>query len=945
MSERKFKFVSPGVFVKEIDNSQLPKTAEEIGPLIIGRSQRGPSMRPVTVDSFSDFIEVFGEPHPGGKGGDVWRDGNFTAPLYAPYAAQSWFANGSPVTFVRLLGEQHSNATADGEAGWETSATPATTVLANGGAYGLFVVASGTVADHGNAALAAVFYMDEGAIRLTGSNASGSTVGASGTDTGAAALVQSIGANFEFKAVISDADGTDLVTSAFNFNENSDKHIRKVFNTNPILTNGTLTTAANLKTYWLGDSFERFLDDTVSGGDTAGDCYGFIMALATGSVSAADFRMSAQAARTGWFFSQDLSTNYAAYNPESMTKLFYFAALDSGEWANRNIKVSIEDIAAPANLETGYGTFSVVVRQATDNDGKVVVLERFSGCTLEPTSPDYLAKKVGDMFTTWNSTTRRYAEYGSFVNNSKYIRVVMNQDVDAGATEPSLLPFGVYGPLQYKDATITSGSRNLGGGLMVLGSGSIPLSRDLNVENGAIATNIAGFTCSIKFPEIPLRVSSSDGNFASPTDAYWGADMTKAGSTRFSKECIDVLRAKPADVDSFSAGTYTQHSWIFSLDDVRVNANDSNSATFVSGSRVAGSSYTATGSGTWQTVLTQGYDKFTSPVFGGFDGFDITEKEPFNNADITSATETTHYAYNSIRKAIDACRDPEVVEFNKALIPGLTNASLTQYLIDTCEDRADALAIIDLSDDYVPNTENTSAESSRISTVATLTSTLRDRGINSSYGCAYTSWAQIKDSINNGIVWVPPSVVVLGAMSYSQRVSEKWYAPAGFNRGGLTENNIGFPVLSVRRRLYKDDRDILQSYRVNPIAKFPSEGIVIFGQKTLQVTPSALDRINVRLLMIEVKKVISRIASRLLFEPNVQQTWNNFKGQVNPYLKDVKIKHGLADFKVILDETTTTPDLIDRNIMYAKIMLKPTRSVEYIAIDFNIANTGASFDD
>ena len=132
---------------------------------------------------------------------------------------------------------------------------------------------------------------------------------------------------------------------------------------------------------------------------------------------------------------------------------------------------------------------------------------------------------------------------------------------------------------------------------------------------------------------------------------------------------------------------------------------------------------------------------------------------------------------------------------------------------------------------------------------------------------------------------------------------------------------------------------------VNPIAKFPAEGIVIFGQKTLQVTPSALDRINVRRLMIFVKKRISQMAATILFDPNVAVTWSRFTSKVNPFLQSVQANFGLSDFKVVLDETTTTPELVDRNIMYAKIFLKPTRAIEFIAIDFNITRTGAAFED
>ena len=141
------------------------------------------------------------------------------------------------------------------------------------------------------------------------------------------------------------------------------------------------------------------------------------------------------------------------------------------------------------------------------------------------------------------------------------------------------------------------------------------------------------------------------------------------------------------------------------------------------------------------------------------------------------------------------------------------------------------------------------------------------------------------------------------------------------------------------------ERDKLYDANVNPIATFPNEGIVIFGQKTLQVTPSALDRINVRRMMIFVKKQISRFAASILFDQNVQSTWNRFLGKVEPFLRSVKTRFGLTDFRVILDETTTTPDLIDRNILYAKIFLKPARAIEFIALDFSISSTGASFDD
>jgi len=186
---------------------------------------------------------------------------------------------------------------------------------------------------------------------------------------------------------------------------------------------------------------------------------------------------------------------------------------------------------------------------------------------------------------------------------------------------------------------------------------------------------------------------------------------------------------------------------------------------------------------------------------------------------------------------------------------------------------------------------------------------------------------------------------MLGVLGTSEASSDLWFAPAGFNRGGLSDGAAGIPVTSVTEKLTSKERDTLYEARINPIASFPSSGIVVFGQKTLQERQSALDRINVRRLVIFLKKQISILSTQILFEQNVQDTWTRFRGLIEPFLADVKVRFGITEFRLILDESTTTPDLIDQNILYAKIMVKPARSIEYIAIDFVIASTGASFDD
>jgi len=273
--------------------------------------------------------------------------------------------------------------------------------------------------------------------------------------------------------------------------------------------------------------------------------------------------------------------------------------------------------------------------------------------------------------------------------------------------------------------------------------------------------------------------------------------------------------------------------------------------------------------------------------------------------------------------------------------------SLTQHVVNTCEARADAMSLIDLSDVYIPPHEQYNSDrANRIGTTPdAAATTLRNRRIDSSYAATFYPWVQTRDENTGRLFWIPPSVAMMGVLASSQRKTAVWFAPAGFNRGGLTDGAAGIPVTSVSERLTSKNRDTLYESNINPIASFPSSGIVVFGQKTLQEKQSALDRINVRRLVIYLKKQISVLSTKILFEQNVQDTWNRFTSLVEPLLSNVKSQFGITDYRLILDETTTTPDLIDQNVLYAKIMIKPARAIEYIAIDFVIMRTGASFDD
>ena len=710
-----------------------------------------------------------------------------------------------------------------------------------------------------------------------------------------------------------------------------------------------------------------------------------VLALKNGTSSWQHHREGLKKSETGYVFSQDLRATsggapaggYDPKNTDHAKKLFRFKSLTGGEWNQNNIKISIQDVKVATDSNNPYGSFSVVIREIGDNDGAVRVLERFSSCNLNPNSQDYLGRKIGDKYVEWSDAEARYIEYGNYDNLSNYVYVDIVSDVNAGTTDPLLLPFGFYGPTRAKSFSLGSksttalalGSTGLGtgsaysdayvaagvniAGTAVQDGASITINgvADTHLSGGFTIMNVSGTksgddvryfvngqnaTVGYKFPTFALRSSSFDATLGAATDAYFGFDSRESEvSVRFERSNIDIARRAPVGLPAASSET----AFYFTLDDVRLDGDGN--AFYQSGSRNAGNSVTAV-SGTYNDILTRGYDRFTMPLFGGFDGINITDRDPFNSTGMTDKTVKTSSPFYSVKKAIDTVKDPEVVEFNLASMPGIWTEGLTTHLVNTCEDRADALAVIDLKGGYEPISETGTENLGSVSTTIT---NLRNRGLNTSYACAYYPWVRIRDSINGALLWAPPSIAAIGTFSSAEASSALWFAPAGFTRGGLTEGSAGIPVIGVRERLTSKQRDDLYEANINPIATFPAEGIVIFGQKTLQVTRSALDRINVRRLLIFVKKEVSRIAATTLFEQNVPETWANFTGRVEPLLQSIQIGLGLTDFRVVLDESTTTDDLIDRNIMYAKIFLKPARAIEYIALDFVVTRSGASFDD
>ena len=310
----------------------------------------------------------------------------------------------------------------------------------------------------------------------------------------------------------------------------------------------------------------------------------------------------------------------------------------------------------------------------------------------------------------------------------------------------------------------------------------------------------------------------------------------------------------------------------------------------------------------------------TGPLFGNGSGASQGLKM-FNQIDNVNIQGLSGSDYSN---SVELLANPDEYDYEWIILPGVTyqNApGILSTLMANCENRGDTMAITDMV--------NYGAAVSTVNSAA--------NSYDSSYGATYWPWVQVLSPETGKLVFVPASTIMCGVYAYNDRVAETWFAPAGFNRGGLSG------VIQAERKLSPSDRDSLYINKVNPIATFPGQGVVAFGQKTLQSKASALERVNVRRLLITLKRYIGNIADNLVFEQNTATTRNRFLNQVNPYLENVQQKQGLYSYKVVMDESNNTAETIDRNQLIGAIYLQPTKTAEFIILDFNITPTGVQF--
>jgi len=560
-------------------------------------------------------------------------------------------------------------------------------------------------------------------------------------------------------------------------------------------------------------------------------------------------------------FTYDASTAVTPYVKSQLISgerydLFRFHTLGHGNGENKRFKVSISGVkAAGEDGGTDYSVFSLTIRSYSDTDKRKVVLESFNNVNLDPASANYIARVIGDRYSTIDSNGK-ITENGDWINNSKYIRVEVGTQ---GSYPVSAAPFGH-------------------------GAYSNPIKADIETQ----------------IPEAIFQTGSI-ANTAGNPQFYAGFDFESIG---IKDDNANYMNPLP---ESVGVGS----NLVFGFD-----GN-------VSG---IGLSLEMTGSATDDMIKRQ----FTVGFQGGFDGMSPNREIALGSSISTGnsqgfdLTDSTKFGSKAYAKAVNAVSNADEYDINMVVTPGIVrrlHPAVVTDVLDMVEARQDCFYIADLT-----------GVSDTISQVTT-----QANAIDSNYVGSYYPWIKTVDSNTNKLISVPPSVLLPAVYASNDAIAAEWFAPAGLNRGGI----IG--AVSVLNRLTHSERDTLYENKVNPIASFPGQGIVAFGQKTLQDKASALDRINVRRLLINVKKFVASTSRFLVFEQNTAQTRGRFINTVQPYLEAIQQRQGLYAFKVVMDETNNTPDVVDRNILAGQIFLQPAKTAEFIVIDFNILPTGASF--
>tara|TARA_R110000868_G_scaffold19400_4_gene83574 strand:- start:1666 stop:4533 length:2868 start_codon:yes stop_codon:yes gene_type:complete len=948
-------FVSPGVYTSERDLSFVTRQVGVTTLGLVGETTVGPAFQPVFVTNYDEFKTFFG-----GQNATKFKDTGY--PKYElPYIAKSYLSQSNQLFVTRILGFSGYDA---GEA-WgitlDAALDPSTVVSTSGATYTGFstdslityYVSSGGTLTYTSSDLVIDTLLQNGALTA---NLSFLASAATGATTTVACTYTKVGNTFigrAFSLYVTDIVGSGATTGytsgvttvctgtsyldvddtivallrsrgEYGGEENIlfevtgstslvDDYV--VFGSTPTdaasnpMGNFALTGhARTLGNFTYNVSFDKtkinYISKVLGRGEKDGktalyveEIYQNMMDKYIDDNKIYGINLTLIDYASGTPFQDYLEEYKPAVTPyivselrgSNLLRLFRLWTISDGDSANQNIKISI------TNIKPDDKEFDIEVRNFFDTDANKVVLEKYSRLVMDPTSQNYIAKRIGTLD-------------GDYASKSSYILVELDDTSDTSDAFPAgfigvpqrdyhqVLNTGVTFPdISYKQTYGTYENKRK----VYLG-----------------LSNIVGIDQD--FFDYKGLPNDSDLSMWTGLTKGFHMDVDATGAT------IDGVEV----VYNSSGDTYSP-----------VFLFDTGCCEFRTDTDVNGTAY--------EKIYAR---KFTLAPYGGFDGWDIyrdrrTNKDnyridgtrgeagllsgAFANRALTNGDNGITSDYYAYLEAIWTFNNPESVNINVFATPGIDNFENTNLVEETIEmieqDRADSLYIV-----TTPDVDS----GGQVLTAEEVVDSLSEQ-FDSSYTATYFPWVQVNDAENNVYIYLPATRDVVRNIALTDNIAFPWYAVAGIQRGNVD-------AIKARAKLTLQDRDTLYAGRVNPVTTFASDGIKIWGNKTLQVKESALDRINVRRLLLQARKLISAVSIRLLFEQNDDIVRNQFLGLVNPILDNIRKESGLADFRVVLDDT---PESRDRNELVGRIFIKPTRALEFICVEFNIMNTGASFDD
>ena len=877
------QIISPGVFTRENDLSFLPAGVGSIGAAIVGPTVKGPAFVPTVVNSFADYERKFGP---------------LNSDTFVPQTIREYLKNAGTVTVCRVL------AGGGYALGGDSGISPAVVVAGSAG-VNFSTIQNGFIVEN--------YAPGDGAIIMGVLYPSKDSVSSIPDLSTTEIISGSVSASYistSFKIILSGSVGEATPNATYNilsasFVPSQADYLPKQLGYTPDNSKTSAVDYAGVQAY----SYINFANlqtkavgaaainpDTTIG--TIIDAQAGYPTLNSHSkvyvekISSKTFFSGSVApveqysyASTPFITSQLLGGN--ALNEASsktVKNLFKFHTINHGTVCNADYKISIANLKEPGDIDNveQYSKFSVIIRDYGDTDKNPIIIEQYNDCTLNPDAASYISRKIGDRYPQYNDTLDKVELLGNYPNISNIIRVEVDAAVEGKSTSPKLSPKGFTA-----------------------------------INDPIIVANLSNTTCV--FPSASYETSQSIGM----DNVYNAKGFLGWRFTEKAQDNQNWIKPIPDGAESNIAGR-------FNVDGHLGHASSS----LYTGPLSASIDVTGT-NGPASSQL-----KFTVPFQGGNDG--IAPWTPiFTGAESTLAsayTQTTagqnlygfdlsgtdKAGFKGYKKAIDILSNQDEYDINMLALPGVIkeyHSLVANAGIDMCEERGDTFFVMDLAG----KEESVNSAVSQVS------------GLDTNYAAVYYPWVKVLDTAANKPVFVPPSVIVPGAIAASDRIGAEWFAPAGLNRGVLGN------VIEAKIRLNQAERDVLYDAKINPIATFPQTGVCIWGQKTLQERTTALDRINVRRLLIALKKFIASSSRYLLFEQNTIETRDRFLGIVNPYLESVQQRQGLFAFRVQMDEANNTPDVIDRNQLVGAIFLQPAKTAEFIVLDFNVLPTGATF--